>query len=360
MLFYLCYSIFFVRYNSTVAIAYDFVIEMKQYMAFAIVLGAKPRFDATKKLIMHYVAVATVICSFVLALGGDVVVKAVFSHPAYLGSAIFLSALIFLYTSIQEDGTVSKRSVMIVTLMLLSGIICGRSKYYGECVIALYFLYLYRPGILSKLNTKNAIIVSLVVILFVVVGWHKFDFYFISGTGEHTRFDPEAVESFARPVLYATGGLILIDHFPFGSGLASFASYPSSKYYSGLYYEYGIDKVYGLSEAKPDFICDAYYPLLAQFGVVGLILFISFFVYICRILKLMLRHNIVKYKYYFIIGSLIVCYVLIECIAGSIFVQSHGVVAMMLLGYICSEGLRIKNEQSAKKTELQLETKRYL
>ena len=75
-------------------------------------------------------------------------------------------------------------------------------------------------------------------------------------------------------MLYVTGGQILLDYFPFGSGLASFASNASAVNYSTLYYDYGLDKVWGLSPSKTDFICDAYYPSLCQFGVVGVCLFI--------------------------------------------------------------------------------------
>lgn len=315
MAFYVVYSMIFVHYNTKGAVLYDAVIECKQYMALAVVLGARPRLMAEQKQIMRYIAVVNVACAFVTVFGGYQLIKIVFGHVAFLGSTVFLSAMIFLLTSIDEKGGVSKRNLMYVTIMLLCGLVCTRSKYYGECVLALFFLYLYRPGMLSRLNLKHALVVVAVLVLFVAVGWQKFDFYFISGNGDATRFDPEAVESYARPVLYFTGGLILIDHFPFGSGLASFASYPSTKPYSGLYHEYGIDKVYGLSEAQPEFVCDAYYPLLAQFGVVGFMLFIAFFVYACGVLRKLVRTDAAKYKWHYVIGSIMVCYALIESIA---------------------------------------------
>lgn len=68
--------------------------------------------------------------------------------------------------------------------------------------------------------------------------------------------------------MYLHGFTILFDYFPFGSGLASFASFPSAENYSSLYYEYGLNNIGGLSPDMPDFICDAFYPTLAQFGII--------------------------------------------------------------------------------------------
>lgn len=360
IVFYILYSIIFVRYNTTGAVLFDAVVELKPYVAFAVIACSGVKLNALQKQVLRLVAIANVAIAFLSAFGGNTVVMAVNGHPAFLGATIYMGSLVFLLTSIDSDGNVSKRDMTVCIVMILCGLVCTRSKYYGECVLSLYFLLIYRPGMFSNLNIRHFAVLGAVLIIFVGVGWSKFDYYFISGNMDTTRFDPEAIESFARPVLYATGGLILIDHFPFGSGLASFASISSADPYSGIYHEYGIDKVYGLSEAKPDFICDAYYPLLAQFGMVGFVLFILFWVYVCQKLKRMYRINRSRFKYEYIIGTLIVCYVLIECIAGTMFAQSHGVFAMMLLGYVCGQGAKIRDEQNEEKLELQSVTKKYI
>ena len=86
----------------------------------------------------------------------------------------------------------------------------------------------------------------------------------------------------------------------------------------------------------PDFICDAFYPTLAQFGIIGVILFITFWVYTYRFLRMMIRKNPILYINQFSIGALIISAMLIECVASTSFVQPSGQVAMMLLGMICS------------------------
>lgn len=360
MSFYLVYSLFFVRFNTMGAVVSDFIVEPKQYMAFAVVFCGYGAFTVLQRQLLRKLAMLNCLIAFLSFFLGIPFIKFLFGHVALLGSTIFLSSLVFLYTSIDERGCVSKRNLILVTLMLLSGLVCTRSKYYGECVLAIFFLYAYKPGMFRKIDLRHVALLIAVLALVLAVSWHKIQFYFLNGTGDVTRFDPDAIESFARPVLYATGALVLIDYFPFGSGFASFASNSSAKPYSGLYHEYGIDKVYGLSESMPDFICDAYYPLLAQFGVVGLCLFILFWIYVCQKLRKLIRMDEVKNKYCFIIGSLIVCYVLIESIAGTMFAQPHGVLAMMLLGIIASKYRCFKSLNGSCHQSIQSVTKKYI
>ena len=61
----------------------------------------------------------------------------------------------------------------------------------------------------------------------------------------------------------------------------------------------------------PDFICDAFYPTLAQFGIIGVILFITFWVYTYRFLRMMIRKNPILYINQFSIGALIISAMLI-------------------------------------------------
>lgn len=360
MAFYGVYSMLFLRYNTPIAILSDAIVEMKPYMSFAVLLALAPRFSKSDKQVLRIISVASVVICFLSAFGGHELIGLIHSHPAFLGLTVFFSSMVFLFVNINEDGTIEKRKLYGVVLMILCGLVCTRSKYYGECVLALFFLFVWTPGLLKGFNLKHYVSIAVVLALVLAVSWQKIDYYFISGTGDATRFDPSAVESYARPVLYFTGGLILLDHIPLGTGLASFATNASISPYSGVYHEYGIDKVYGLSEAMSGFICDAYYPSLAQFGFVGLILFISFFIYICRLLKRLLNRNTNRYRYYYVVGSLLVCYVLIECIAGTSFSQAPGVMAMMLLGIICSREFEQERKNSTHETENIQSRKKYL
>ena len=224
--------------------------------------------------------------------------------------------------------------MLFTVAMLIIGLGCTRSKYYGEFILAIFFILLYKPGMMRNFKLQHALLIIVVLGLVVAASWSKISFYFITGNSD--TFDPDVAQSYARPVLFATAGLILVDHFPFGSGLASFASYASAEHYSNLYYEYGINNVWGLSEDYNDFICDAYFPALAQFGFVGVILFVVLFSWIYSKLRLIIRANGKKYRIPFSIGVMCISFVMIESVGSTFFVQTSGMLIMILLGLTAS------------------------
>ena len=171
----------------------------------------------------------------------------------------------------------------------------------------------------------------LVVALIVIVGWEKLDLYFaISGTEDE-------VESglIARMMLYKTSIDVLIDYLPFGSGFGSFASYASGVHYSKLYYQYGLDSIWGINKTDYAYIADTYYPCLAQFGFVGIFLFFYFFWFLLRKSYLLFKKN--QQTKYFIITLLIIGHILIESVADATFTSHRGFFMMMLLGISIAE-----------------------
>ena len=75
----------------------------------------------------------------------------------------------------------------------------------------------------------------------------------------------------ARPATYTTATTIIFkDYIPFGSGLGTFATNAAAQYYSPLYYKYGLNDIWGLYPDNPMFLADAFFPTLAEFGMVGL------------------------------------------------------------------------------------------
>jgi hypothetical protein len=139
----------------------------------------------------------------------------------------------------------------------------------------------------------------------------------------------------ARYVLYAIMPEILNDYFPFGSGLASYATNSSAVFYSNIYVQYGIDSVWGLSKSYPEFISDTYYPSLAQFGYVGVVLYLSFWINI--FIKIIKYYKRTKSTDNMIITLLILIFLTIEGTTASTFIAQGGFFVMMLLGLILSE-----------------------
>src|SRR5690606_5958180 len=125
----------------------------------------------------------------------------------------------------------------------------------------------------------------------------------------------------ARPVLYITSVEILQDYFPFGSGFGSFATHASRVVYSPIYEAYEISGVWGLSEEFSSFIADTHFPSLAQFGVVGVVLFILFWRTLIKkanACKLSMPDNS---AYFFIV--LIFVFLMIEMVADAAFTNNR-------------------------------------
>lgn len=345
------YSLTAVNNNIPIAIFTDWIIELKPFIPFIVVLCIGPKFTDIDKTIICYICWINSIICIIALLGGISLIKAIVFHHAYAGCIIFISAMYILYCSMDSEYRVSKNTLIKVTILLTCGLLCTRSKYYGTYVLSIYFLYMYRPGIMKHFSVKHAVLCCLVGLGVIGVAWNKIEYYFLTGGAE--SFDPSKIESFARPVLYTTAWMVLWDYFPFGSGLASLASNSSAEWYSNLYYEYGINNVHGLSPNAPGFICDAFYPTIAQLGIIGLFLFVWYWIYTYNFLRTLIRKSYTRYKVPFSIGSLLICYILIECVAGTVFTQNVGMIPMMLLGMICATGKNKKlNTVEASRTQL--------
>ena len=139
-------------------------------------------------------------------------------------------------------------------------------------------------------------------------------------------------------LLYYTSVEILTDYFPFGSGFGSFGSEAAARYYSPLYYKYEIDSVYGLSPldygTSSNFLVDAFYPVLSEFGIIGIILYTIFWIKRWNMANILFNHN-------YQISIFIFFFMAIQNIADVTFISSISVPIMMLLGFTYSNSHNI-------------------
>lgn len=333
--FYALYSVVWVHYNSPAYVLMDFIIELKPFVPVLVLMNLKVDFTPLQRQLTKHVCWVNVVVILACYPMGEAFIERYIGHLAYCGAACFVCAMAYLFVSTDSNGKVDFKTMAVVLLFLVAGLPSGRSKFFAEFVLALFFLLVYRPGMFRHLTFYHVIAVVMVVALVIAVSWNKFSYYFITGNSD--TFDPDMIYSFARPVLYYTSWLILVEHFPFGTGLASFASYPSKVSYSGVYYEYAINNVYGLSPHYGAFICDAYFPSLAQFGLVGVVLFIVFWRKAYRLLNALLSLDSRRYRYCYIVGVLLIYFELIECTSGNMFSHHIGLTAMVLMGIIASQ-----------------------
>ena len=84
-------------------------------------------------------------------------------------------------------------------------------------------------------------------------------------------------------------------------------------------------------------------PELVQFGIVGIILFAYFWIWIYRGIKpKMLNSDAIQlYK----IGLLIILFMAIESVAGSVFLQGTGIMVMILLGFVVREIAEVNKKE---------------
>ena len=177
---------------------------------------------------------------------------------------------------------------------------------------------------------KTFLQLSVLVGAVIFFTWEKFNAYYVEG------FEEERLQELARPATYATGIQIMNDYVPFGPGLGTFACNAAAKIYSPLYEKYGLNEYWGLTEDNPMFLADCFYPVLAQYGWVGVFLFCVFWYRRIRETK-----YIVDGRYYKMALMCILALAL-ESTADTSYLSGKGMGIFMLLA-ICLNERRVKS-----------------
>jgi hypothetical protein len=327
--FFTCYSLW-IGSNSKRGIFNDLVIQMKPYLGFFCVYHLKPVFSQSRKKLLKEVCLFFWFI-FLLPLGiisifYEKIFWTLLGHPIVYGIAVTLLSLCYLYCS-----KFTKWDKIVFLVLLSLGILCGRSKFYGFFTMSFFIIVFFSNIKQFKLSLRNVLVLLSMVGVMVLVAWQKIMIYFYQAV-VGSEADKDLIARFA---LYYTMPDVLHDYFPFGSGFASYATFSSGEWYSGVYAKYGLDKVWGLSKSYHGFISDTYYPALAQFGVAGIILYISFWIYILwQGYRFYLKTNDTLS---FIIVILIVGFLAIEGTTGSTFIAQGGFFVMMLLGLVLTQ-----------------------
>lgn len=305
--FYVVYSLLFGT-NVSGGVWLDLMQEIRPYTIIYCTWILNPQFTKKQKKWMLRIMILTLF-SWILYHPSTLDVRAHEEFPVLGQLAICTGMSYYLFT----DNT--KRNRRIALLLVLTGMLAPKFKFMGEvvCFIACVF-YLKRR--LNFKSPKTFFYLSLVLVAILTVTWSRVDTYYVSGLNN---------SELARPMTYKTSLKILCDYFPFGSGMGSFACNGAWKYYSPLYYKYNLHDIWGLNEGG-GFICDAYYPTLAQFGIVGVILFYKFWKR-----RLSAINKIIDMRYYRV-AIITFCCLAIEQTADSSWLSGKGMGYCMLLG----------------------------
>lgn len=334
ILSYLSYSLY-LGINNPEAILSDLIVASKSPLALVLILAMHPVFSRRQWALLKINAIAGAIITLGFILAGEKVAGIIFQHPSRLATTAILSALLYLASSFSsKNSRIDGTDLLIFTSMMSLSLPSERAKAYGFFVIAMIFcIYFYSTRYKNNpLGFARFTYLGIIGGLFTIyAAIEKITFYFIQGVYSH--------EMFARPALYITSLEIAKDYFPFGAGLASFASYYSGVSYSPLYVNYGIDRIFGLSQDNPAFISDTFFPMiLGQFGFFGIFLLIFFVAKTYKAFSAVCgrAHELNRFL---LLGLLIIAFCIIESIADSTMVQNRGifVLALLSLTYISAE-----------------------
>lgn len=231
----------------------------------------------------------------------------------------------------------TRKNKYIALAMVLTGMLAPKFKYLGEVVAFIYMLFFLK----KKLNFKSSKTIGSLVIMVAVmlfVTWNKFDAYYVRGFTEETQ-------RMARPESYRIAFTqILWDYFPFGSGMGSWGCAAAADYYSPLLYKYNMNTVWGCSPEFTSFIADAFYPTLAQLGVVGIFFFCVFWK---RRLK---AFNMIRDMRYYRVAWLTFFCLAIEQAADTSFLSGKGMGYCMLIALCLNANRNMKEPQIDKKS----------
>lgn len=323
MIFYLGYSLI-MRITTPRGVMLDFMQQLRPYAVFYLTWMMAPDFTAFQKKRIKWVMLLSFFGyllafkfkpSLVTPFGGG--------ESAALGQIALCCAMIYYLFSKQ-----TKQNRNIAIFIMLLGLLSGKSKFFGECVVFIALVVFVKSKIhwLSATTLFKLAALGAMVLFFT---WTKFDAYYVQGFQE----DAEAM---ARPATYETSVQIMFhDYIPFGSGLGSFGTAAAAKEYSPLYYKYGLDGIWGLTPDNPMFLADAFYPTLAEFGIVGLFFFLWFWK------RRLWESNRIPNLIYYRVALMCILALALESTADSSYLSGKGMGYFMILA-LClnSAGVR--------------------
>ena len=311
-LFYTIYS-FIIQSNIPKAILTDLLIQIKPFLGFYCAYLIAPQLSSSQK---YFISILCLIVGGLLIIVGlSAQIDSVFGHPSRFATAAIATAFLFLYCS-----TYKWSDVLIFLFLLTVGFFSTRAKFYGFWVVATSLIVFTKLGGQIRLNWKSIAAGILICLLAIWFAKEKIIIYYVDGM-------MNSREMWSRPAMLFTSGQIFYDYFPFGCGLGSFGTFASAEYYSPIYEMYGLNHIWGLSKNMPIFICDAFYPELAQFGIIGAILYFFFWY---TIIRKSTSQNIQKSTCIW----MIFIFFLIEGIADSTFTHNRGLFILIILAHM--------------------------
>lgn len=329
MLFYLLYSLA-LAINVENAVFLDLQQQVRPYCIFYCTYILAPIFTKKQQNVILYIyMIAIALFLFGFTFGVE--------NPT-IGQACFQCGLLYIF--FRGD---KKKHLYIGVLIVTLGLLSGKSKFFGEYVMFIGLIFFLKNKFRLD-NLLTYIQVGTLVIAIIFFTWYKFNAYYIEGFQEESTS-----QMMARPATYKTAVTIIFkDYIPFGSGLGTFATNAAARYYSPLYYKYNMSNIWGLLPEYPMFLADAFFPTLAEYGMVGIFFFLWF--WIRRYKEVNKINNFLIYK----IALMCMLALFLEGTADTSYLSGKGMGYFMLIAMAVrtytsqniSESIQIKNHNA--------------
>lgn len=327
------------QYQGSIAVTSDFIVFAKPFVAYFSGRILYRGFDIAN----YYQRVEKVLLIILVLIGFGVVFdltydyfptpeyrfglpteQLFFGHPSRYAFAFSILFLLLYPRLLSKNKT-------ILIIVLLLGVLSLRYKYFGFMALAIATIYIF--NINKKLLIKRYVVaVGLLFGSVVLIGTDQLMFHYSKESAEL---------GYGRAVLGYGALMVADDHFPLGSGYATFASYYSGVYYSPLYSAYGISSTYGLSEDYSGYIADSFWPMVvAQFGYAGFAIYlVILFQYFRLFISLYNTTTDSLRRKVLVSGLLLILLLLIDSTSDSILTQNRGMVSFFLLSLFVNSSL---------------------
>ncbi len=250
-------------------------------------------------------------------------VQSIFIHPGWFSwFTTYIGLFLIGYFLIYKNNKLGFVGVIFIT----SSILALRRKSIVGGIVALFFTIITS---IKSLSLKIKIITISICIIFLILILAGDNLLNIYHTTLNELINISNYYENPRIALYYVAIKIGIAEFPLGVGFGRYASTASVIWYSPVYYEYGLNNVFGLGVNESiygTFLTDTYWPsILGETGVLGLILYSIFLIIILSKMNQSVKNEKTLFlKFFSLAVSMILIQSFIETLASPLFSTSLG------------------------------------
>lgn len=312
LFFFLGYSLL-IGINRWEAVFFDFLLFLKPFISFFVPLSMP--FILTNRLRERFKKIFFLCCIYCI-------IQIPFVNQIYDNNSAYYVCCIVSSISYLFFSSCTRKDFVFSTIVLCMGLSTFKAKFITEFIFFVFVVFFLRSKI--RLNIKWIFLIVAIALISIYFNYEKFSIYFYAGSED----------GISRTMFYYKSIDVLRDYFPLGSGFSTYGTEAAAQFYSPLYHKYGFDSFWGTMEVDyktdHDFLHDTFYPVLAQFGIVGVVLYIIFWK---RRWNEGSQLNGNLYKLFLFVFFVI----FIQNLADNAFTSATGVSLMMLLAMLISK-----------------------